>query len=673
VLGLIVLAAALARAALAFLFSQNPSIMPDESLYLNLARSLWLNGEVTLRGQSVTYDSLFYPLALAPLYLLPRTVDLFRAAQVLNAVFLSSAAIPAFLLARRVAGNRAGLFVAALTLMTPDMAMSEIVMADSLCYPLILWALWATHRALGADGGVRDALFAALFSALAFLAKPGYLALGVALSLALLILYVRTRSGLFLQKALTALFVLVAIPALMRIIGAHLLGIEYAVPSIYDTQMRGFSVARAIQSLNGALLYLFFFPAALCVFPVAMPVAFARTLPPTDRAFVRTLALAVLAIVLGTAYIIYINEYTGAAFAARVHLRYLAAFAPAFFALSLSPALRGRKLNGPLAALLAWMLAGTVAFTPAALLSNRSYPVDALLLSAMTSDTVLTSPKTLMALLLVLLVALGGYLMWRTGWTGKFKRGLFALLAALLLLNNASAYDLMRHNDDAAWAADANQAAAWTGGASTLFVAEDGGYFWNAATAFDARVRDALPVAELDDLVENTQVGGYYVEFVPSAYWTTAPHRLIAQPRYVVLDNALLYRVALTANVSAVATDNGKYAVLTLPTGAPWIHSALSGFTSGWATDDSRLTVFDAGLCAGTTLRVRLSVTPAWAGARLVVSCGDQTETFALAAGSQWIDWTFAIPGDGAPVTVSITPSDGDRTVYVDTYLVSTE
>ncbi len=672
-LGMLMLAAALIRTLLAHLFSQNPSIMPDESLYLNLARSLWTNGEVTLRGQSVTYDSLLYPLFLAPLYLLPRSVDLFRAAQILNVALLTSAAIPAFLLAKRIAGREAGLFVAALTLLMPDMAMSEIIMADSLCYSLILWALWATHRALGTQGRVRDALLAALFSALAFLAKPGYLALGIAVVVALFLALLRRRDMISLQKAFAALLVIIAVPALMRIIGVHLLGIRYSIPSIYDTQMSGFSVTRVIQSFNGALLYLFFFPAALMIYPVAVPVAYARALPDSERALLRTIVLALFMVIMGTAYIIYISEYTGEPFMARVHLRYLAAFAPALISLSLSPALRDHKGNAPMGALLAWMVAGTIAFTPAALLSNRAYPVDALLLSGVTNDTALTSPKTLMALVLIFLTVAGGFFLWKRGWTRGFKNGVFGVFIAAMLFNNASAYDLMRHNNDAAWAADANQAAETTGGHSTLFVAADGGYFWNAATSFDARTRDTLPVVELDDLIENTGAGGVYAAFVPRAYWTTAPNRLIAQPRMIVIDNQLLYRIALAATVDTAATDNGKYAILNMPTDGAWVHSALSGFASNMATENGKLTVFDEALTTGTSLHVYLSVTPAWAGARLSVTYADQTQMFVLSQDAQWIDWTISIPGDGEPVAIGITSPDGNSAVLVDSYQVSAQ
>ena len=85
VLAFLIAASAVARALLALHFAQNPSIMPDESLYLNLMRSLWLGGETALRGQPVTYDSLLYPLLLSPLNLLPRGIDLYRAVLCANA------------------------------------------------------------------------------------------------------------------------------------------------------------------------------------------------------------------------------------------------------------------------------------------------------------------------------------------------------------------------------------------------------------------------------------------------------------------------------------------------------------------------------------------------------------------------------------------------------------
>lgn len=661
------------RTALSFRYSNNPSIMPDESLYLNLARSLWNHGDITLRGQGLTYDHLFYPLLLSPLYALSDQLDMLRVIQVVNALLICSSALPAFLLARRMAGVTQGLLVAALTLLMPDMAIAQIIMSDSLCYPFTLWTFWAAHRALNADGPVRDALPLGLFASLLFLTKPGYAAIGIVTALALGLSFIKGRNKSMLIKAILLVAIMLASAVALRLIGQHVLGLRYDTPSIYETQLSGFSLSRVLQSLNGILLYLYFFPLALCIFPLALPLAKLRTLAPIDRRFALMLAASSLAIIVGTAYIIYINEYTGAPFGARVHLRYLAAFAPAFFALSLSPALRNQKMNTALLIFLAWVLSATLVFTPSALLSNRSYPVDALMLSALTNDTGLTNPKTLVALVTLLLLLLGGYQLWCKGWTAGIQRALFICIALLSLVHNLSAYDLMRHHHDAAWAADANEAARATRGRPTLFIAEDGGYFWNPASAFDTRSRDVTAVVELDDILRNTEAGGYFSPFIPRPYWTTAPDKPIEQPELMVMNNVLLHHLVLAEGLSATATANGRYAILSVQGDAPWIHSALSGFSSGKTTDHSGLYIFSPDLCKQSTLHVQLNLSPLRSGARLMASYGDQQHTLDVSQANQWIDLTFNLPGDGQAIFIALSSPDGEQAIAVHTYLLSGE
>ena len=555
----------------------------------------------------------------------------------------------------------------------PDLAMSRIAMADSLCYPLILFALYAMHRALGEGGRPRDAILAAALSALCYMAKPGYLAIGVAFLGVLAVRWIRERGERAMLNTISAILTLVMLVCLARVLGAYVLKIDYAHASVYQKQMSGFSVERVLKSLNGAILYLFFLPAALLIYPVVVPVAHARALTPTDRSFLWVVALSVLMVALGTAYVIYIDEYAGVPLGARVHLRYFAAFAPAFFALCLSPSLRGQKGNAALAALLAWMLAGTIVLLPGGLLSGRGYPVDALLLSAATNDTALTDPKAILKMLLIGLIALGGFAIWKGGWQGRVKRGMFALLAVVMIVNNVSGYDLMRHNGEPERAADAREAAGITDGASTLFVAGDGEYFWPSAAAFDARVRDTLPVVELGDLIAHTGAGGTYEEFIPQDYWTTDASRLIARPRYLVLDSALLYRVVPASGIAQTATQNGYYAILYLGDGTPWIHSALSGFASGCPTESSKLTVFDAALCAGKSITIQLKVTSPNAGDTLAAGYGERGQSFSLTKGTQWIKFTIETPGDGEPIAVSINSPDGTPAFTVDSYLVGAE
>ena len=91
---------AMARAALG-LGLDAPWIFPDEIAYSELARSLAETGRPAIRGDWVFGWGEVYPALIAPAWLVfDDPVSAYRAALVINALVMSSAAIPGYLLAR---------------------------------------------------------------------------------------------------------------------------------------------------------------------------------------------------------------------------------------------------------------------------------------------------------------------------------------------------------------------------------------------------------------------------------------------------------------------------------------------------------------------------------------------------------------------------------------------
>jgi hypothetical protein len=654
-----------ARFLLALLMTQNPIIMPDESLYINLSRSI-LNGWVALRGQPVTYDSLLYPLLLSPLRALHGRVDFYRAAQLMNAALISFSVVPAWALARDITGDgRKALGVALLTALMSDFSISQILMAENLCYPLAVTALYLSYQALGEKGTAADAALAALVAGLCYMAKPGYAALGGTLCALLFYRAARRQKGA-LAQALAAVTAFFGMIALNRLIGLRL-GIDYSWNSVYQNQTPPLTWEGAAKALQTSLLYLYFLPLALLAFPAILPVANAGRLDRGERGLTAAICVAGAVMILGTCYAVTLSEYSGAPFAARVHIRYFSFFAPALIALMLSTRLEGVRLNRRTVAALAFLAAASVAFTPKALLSGRNYTVDALGLASVTGDWSLTDPKALFQLLSLVLLLAGGWQLHASGWTKRFRRGLMIALAAFMLVNNIAGYGLMRHNEDATWAADACEAAGWMDGSGALFVAGDGQFFWNPATALEARSKDQLQAVELDDLIKNTGAGGVFQPFVPRGYWATRAVRAIAEPKYLVLDSDLLSTLVLKQGATRFVTGNGHYTFVQLPEDGAWVHSALSGLDEGWVADGSRLTVFDPSLCGGKQMTVWFSAHASASGGTLTLTVNNETSTLQMGTSEGWFQCTFDIPGDGQPVTVGLF---AEGSVSVGTYLV---
>src|SRR5512135_1630553 len=99
VLSLLVAASAVVRGAAA-LARQTPMYFPDEYLYSELGRSLATAGRPLVRGQHATFPALLQPILTAPAWLLGDIADSYHAIQLANALAMSLAAVPVFLLAR---------------------------------------------------------------------------------------------------------------------------------------------------------------------------------------------------------------------------------------------------------------------------------------------------------------------------------------------------------------------------------------------------------------------------------------------------------------------------------------------------------------------------------------------------------------------------------------------
>ena len=80
-----------------------PFIMVDELIYSELARSFAAGDGFQVRGAPAAGFSLVYPILISPAYALFDSLpEAYAAVKTLNALLMSLAAVPAYLLARRL-------------------------------------------------------------------------------------------------------------------------------------------------------------------------------------------------------------------------------------------------------------------------------------------------------------------------------------------------------------------------------------------------------------------------------------------------------------------------------------------------------------------------------------------------------------------------------------------
>jgi len=116
-----------------------PFIMVDELIYSELGRSLAESGQLLVRDVPSPGYGIVYPLLISPAYaLFEGLTDAYAAVKALNALVMSLAAIPAYLLARRVVGQGLSLLAAVLAISLPSLVYTGSVMTENAFYPVFL-------------------------------------------------------------------------------------------------------------------------------------------------------------------------------------------------------------------------------------------------------------------------------------------------------------------------------------------------------------------------------------------------------------------------------------------------------------------------------------------------------------------------------------------------------
>jgi hypothetical protein len=190
-------------------------VMTDELLYVKLARHIATTGSPvpSLHGQRVGFLGVVYPILLSPLYGALDPFGAFEAAHVVNALLFASAAIPVYLLTRRLAPTGCALVVALLSVAIPWSLHAAFVMSEAAAYPVFTWAVLAIHGAVTEPSPRRDVLVVAAL-ALAFFTRPQFLFLAVVLPIAVLACN-RPRRALARHRVLA---------------GAYAIGVAVVVP-----------------------------------------------------------------------------------------------------------------------------------------------------------------------------------------------------------------------------------------------------------------------------------------------------------------------------------------------------------------------------------------------------------------------------------------------------------
>lgn len=123
-------------------------ILPDEGVYAERALAFWHHGSLPiLSGQGAGYSALYPILAGIPLSV-GHFATGYSSLKLLQALVVSLAAVPVFVYGRRLMSPGYALVGAVLTVASPLLLYSGLIMTEVLFYPLAAWTLLAIARAV---------------------------------------------------------------------------------------------------------------------------------------------------------------------------------------------------------------------------------------------------------------------------------------------------------------------------------------------------------------------------------------------------------------------------------------------------------------------------------------------------------------------------------------------
>ncbi len=128
---------------------RGPFILVDELIYSEVARSIAAGTGLLVRDQAYSVASVVYPLLISPAYLLFDSLPTaYAVVKGINALLMSLAAVPAYLLGRRVLPPRLAFLGAGLAVLLPSLVYSGTVMTENAFYPAFLLVAWQLVRVL---------------------------------------------------------------------------------------------------------------------------------------------------------------------------------------------------------------------------------------------------------------------------------------------------------------------------------------------------------------------------------------------------------------------------------------------------------------------------------------------------------------------------------------------
>jgi hypothetical protein len=138
---------------------KTPWVFTDELEWSQISRAIAATGHAARRGQPIYFKSL-YSYVIAPCWWIHSTATAYAAVKYVNAVVMSLAGVPTYLLARMYVSRRSAVAVAVLAIAIPGMSYASAIVPEVLAYPWYALCSYLIVRCL-ARGSRLDYVLAA--------------------------------------------------------------------------------------------------------------------------------------------------------------------------------------------------------------------------------------------------------------------------------------------------------------------------------------------------------------------------------------------------------------------------------------------------------------------------------------------------------------------------------
>lgn len=165
------------------------SIKGDELVHWGLSKSIFENGQTNIRMFPADRFSSLYSIAISWVHIFQGCDLQYTIAKIVNSIYMVSALIPAFLLAKRVLQDRVYVWISLIiTALLPEFAYNVRIIQENLSFPMAMWTFYFVYKMYSNEKiKTKDIIVTAAGAFLCYWAKEAGICIAIAILCSLIL------------------------------------------------------------------------------------------------------------------------------------------------------------------------------------------------------------------------------------------------------------------------------------------------------------------------------------------------------------------------------------------------------------------------------------------------------------------------------------------------------